>query len=303
MAEGGFLDFNFEYDNDIELNLPYDVDSLEVLELRIIAKANMNTGFCYLALDQTDRILRPIFNTSKGQCCWPKKVLELNLDTLYNFQVMAYPGRDMRSTPFPHCNEDVIIVNEFEEASLKTILSQPPYALQPSLLSHSDIQAIYGSQNSYSPPFPYFKEDNIASEFEEELSFQTLLSPQPPLKCVLCSLAKSDVQDIFGPNVNQENFKFYVDENTNCKSAGILRSKATVFIEYKKTEKKYKCKVECPSGTYTLPVTAIDVNTENIYPDALIVLGLGRPLAGGQGKYPTYCPARCYLIVVGIYPL
>lgn len=284
---------------DIESNLPIPNEgSLVVLELRIIAKTNMNGGFCYLALDQTNgRILRPIFNNSPGQCCWSKKGVELELDNLYNFRVIAHPDHDMYSTPFPHCNEDLIVADFNEEFIL-----QPPLPAPIALLAESDIQAISRPQVSYSMPFLHYNEDMTVPGFEN--GFASLLSPQPALQSLLLPLAKSDVQDIFLPNVIKEHR--YVDENTLCSSAGILRSNAS--IEYNESKKnKYYCKVKCVSGTYNMPVKVIDIgdiDTKHIiYPDALIVLGLGRPLKGRQGKYPPYCPARCFLLVVGIYPL
>ncbi|CAC5379498.1 unnamed protein product [Mytilus coruscus] len=292
MAEGGFPNYMLEYANDnenredIEYNLPIPNDEV-VLELRIIAKTIMKRGFCYLALDQTNgRILRPILKRSKGKWCWPTQSFELELGYVYKFQVITHPDNARRSKPIPQCNEDMIET----EMPLSQTFPQSPLNSSSFVLSDSDLQYIFG----YFTPFPHCNEDMIVTEFVELQQ----ISSQPPLQSLLSS-AKLDVEDIFGSNVIKEHC--YVDENTHCSSAGILR--CTAYLEYNESKTKYCCKVECKSGTYNMPVKVIgieDIDTKPIlYPDALIVLGLGRPFVGKQ----KYCPARCYLLVVGIYPL
>lgn len=99
----------------------------------------MSKGFCYLGLDEsTDRIFRPIFNTSNEKYCWPTNK-QLTLGILYKFNVIAYPNPIDFFTPFPHRNEDMI-VNGF--ACFGTPIHNPVY---PSFshLAKNDIEDIF----------------------------------------------------------------------------------------------------------------------------------------------------------------
>ncbi|CAG2201900.1 unnamed protein product [Mytilus edulis] len=171
----------------------------------------------------------------------------------------------------------------------KTIELEVGHLYNFRVIAHPDDQSI---QRNYMP-FPHKNEDIIVTGFVEELSsFQPLLT-QLPLKSLLLSLARLDIQDIFGPCVIKKHH--YVDENTPCKSAGILRSNASV--KYNNSREKYYCKVKCRSGTYSMPVKAKDILGNCIYSDALIILGLGRPFAGGKRWYPKYSPARSFYLL------
>ncbi|VDH97555.1 Hypothetical predicted protein [Mytilus galloprovincialis] len=146
----------------------------------------------------------------------------------------------------------------------------------------------YPNPTTYFTPFPHRKEDMIVS------GFVCCGLPIPtPVYPSLSHLAKKDIKDIF-KDIKK---KRYVYENTKCSSVGILRSCA--FIQFNEFKKKNYCKILCKSGVYFLPITAMTYDNIGIsYTDALIVLGLGRPY---RGKTDEYDPARCYLIVVGIY--
>lgn len=299
MAKGGNGNFVFKYANDDDeygegiaiesiLANPNDENILGGLALRIIAKTDMGGGFCYLALDETNdqRILRPICKRSQGQYCWPKQSFEFKLDHLYNFQVIAHPKPDTVKCwkPILRFNEDMI------GTEMQTIL-QSPLNSSSYLVPGALLQDMYG----YFTPYPHCNEDLIVTETD----FVELpeVSPQPPLQSLL-SLAKSDVEDIFGSNVIKEHK--YIDEQTDCSSAGILKCKA-LYLEH--NGEKYYCKVRCASGIYNMPVKVIGIGGIDTQPiiyrsDALIVIGLARPFKGDQGQFN---PARCYLLVVGIY--
>lgn len=109
----------------------------------------------------------------------------------------------------------------------------------------------------------------------------------------LLQVAKSDVRDVF----KDIKLKAYVEEQTDCSSAGVIRSEA--MIRFNDYMKKDYCHISCPSGLYSFPITAsefYDIGAE--YRDAVIVLGLGRPFTGRKGQHK---PARCSVLAVGIY--
>ena len=64
----------------IESKAQYDINkqasSLATIPLKllIIAKTKFNAGFCYLGFSQEDQcLIRPIYNTKTGNCCWGRE--------------------------------------------------------------------------------------------------------------------------------------------------------------------------------------------------------------------------------------
>lgn len=88
----------------------------------IIAKSTMNTGFCFLGIDNTNRILRPIITTSAGKCCWSSNT-NLILKQQYLFRVIYHPDDDScYSTPYPHRLEDMVVHEDPEIQQYPAIL-------------------------------------------------------------------------------------------------------------------------------------------------------------------------------------
>lgn len=101
-------------------------------KLRIICKTKMGGGYCYMGLDEDkQRLLRPIFNTKPGACCWSKSS-NFEVGSLVSFEVLHDPSSKTEAdfkTSYPHRNEDmlvekdhVVVVSENTEWSPKSLL-------------------------------------------------------------------------------------------------------------------------------------------------------------------------------------
>jgi len=133
--------------------------------------------------------------------------------------------------------------------------------------------------------FPHKTEDFIVKEnpkfSENERDLYDLLFPT----------AYNSVEEILGNNVkimNMMNGKPYVDEKTECPSAGILYCKGNSFSMCNIWGKK-----RIRMNGLDMAVTAKDCVDNKL--DTLLVLSMGRPFTA-NGKFN---PARCYLLVAG----
>ncbi|XP_052067655.1 uncharacterized protein DDB_G0283357-like isoform X1 [Mytilus californianus] len=204
--------------------------------LRIIAKTNMNNGYCYLGFDEEhERIFRPIFNTNT--CCWPFEK-DFCWKKSYRFLVTLNPDEDKVDflTPYPHCNEDMVVTSIVKEE--KTV----PFNVQ-----------------------------------------------------VLISVAKLDINDIY-LDIKEEKYLF---NNAQSPSVGILKCRSrNVSICSDDHSKDSRFKIHLPSGHYVFPMKGINIDEiPKVDREVLVVFGLGRPYTNRR----SFHPARCYILVVGLF--
>ena len=119
---------------------------------------------------------------------------------------------------------------------------------------------------------------------------------------MLESSSKNSVTEIFPADAVKQNK--YIEELTDCPSAGILRCKVgdiQLYMDYAKSEPN-RCEI---FQDYCFPVKAknresLKAGLENCRPedDLLVLLGLARPFAGTEEN--KFNPRRCYIIVIGI---
>ncbi len=89
----------------------------------IVVKSRMNGGFCYLALNRQDQLVRPIFWTEPNACCWPRST-DLMIGGKYRFEVLRTPDDTTEApTIFPHQSEDTLVlpVSATEVATAKQV--------------------------------------------------------------------------------------------------------------------------------------------------------------------------------------
>ena len=113
------------------------------------------------------------------------------------------------------------------------------------------------------------------------------------------SSSKTSVTEVFPADEIKENK--YIEELTNCPSAGIIRCKVKDISLFKNDYEKDRCKI---FENYDFPMTAkntdslkADLKTRSREDCLLVLLGLTRPFAGEEKKYK---PRRCYIMVIGI---
>lgn len=106
-------DTNDFYSKDFSLKSVQPTKPTSKIVLRIIAKTNMNNGYCYLGFDEEhERIFRPITNTMAGNCCWPLG-RDFCWKRSYRFLVTLHPDDHNVDflTPYPHCNDDLVVTS------------------------------------------------------------------------------------------------------------------------------------------------------------------------------------------------
>ena len=81
------------------------------VSLCILAKTNMNKGYCYIGYSQEDDCLvRPIYRTKQNTCCWDND-MKFDVERWYGF--MAFKNQEeICSTNYPHRLNDVVVVGE-----------------------------------------------------------------------------------------------------------------------------------------------------------------------------------------------
>lgn len=122
--------------------------------LRIIAKTNQYKGYCYLGFDEeNERLFRPIVNTVA--CYWPSRS-NFCLKKSYRFQVSFNPDEHFIDclTPYPHCNEDMIVASVFSEEktspfNVKVLLSVAKPDINEVFLGIKENKFLY--ENTVSP--------------------------------------------------------------------------------------------------------------------------------------------------------
>lgn len=139
-------------------------------------------------------------------------------------------------------------------------------------------------------PLPHRYEDMVVASFvteEDTGQFDSL--------CLL-NKAERDVNEIF-PGIQE---KRYLNENADSRSTGILKCRSENVSIYFNDWDKRRCSIQMDSGSYEFPVTGIDMeNIPDESKDLFVVLGLARP----YNKDSEYVPARCYILVVGLFIL
>lgn len=104
--------------------------SIREVNIRIICKTVMNNGYCYIGYDEGNkRLLRPIFRTQTGQCCWPN-ARNFEIFNSYAFNVLHHPdipAVGYPPTPLPHQRDDLLVIEE-----MRPLSSMHPFS--PSLL-------------------------------------------------------------------------------------------------------------------------------------------------------------------------
>ncbi|CAC5368891.1 unnamed protein product [Mytilus coruscus] len=112
------------YSKDFTLKSVQPNPSTSEIVLRIIAKTKMKNGYCYLGFDEENgRIFRPIINTRV--CCWPVS-RDFCWKNSYRFQVTLNPDEHKEDflTPYPHCNDDMVVTFHVKEEKTETFKVQ-----------------------------------------------------------------------------------------------------------------------------------------------------------------------------------
>lgn len=139
-------------------------------------------------------------------------------------------------------------------------------------------------------PLPHRFEDMVVESFVSEED-----TGQFDPRC-LSNEAKRDVDEIFY-GIEE---KRYLKENTDSPSTGILKCRSENVSIYFNEWGKIRCSIQMDSGSYEFPVTGIDMEENpDESKDLIIVLGLARP----YDKDGEFVPARCYILVVGLFIL
>lgn len=113
---------------------------------------------------------------------------------------------------------------------------------------------------------------------------------------ILMNLAQLDISLLF---TGIQEMKYLI-ENQNSRSAGILRCKSTMVHTYFNDFGQLRCTIQLASGSYDFPLKALqNVKIPENNQDVVVVLGLTRPYT----KNGTFNPARCYILVVGLFVL
>ena len=121
---------------------------------------------------------------------------------------------------------------------------------------------------------------------------------------MLVHSSKTSVTDIFRSDAIKD--KKYIDESTECPSAGVLRCEVSnIKIQNKynfKGELQYRCEI---FQDYDFSLTAqnrdsLEENLADCEPEnrILVLLGLARPFSGTGNN--NFQPRRCYIMVTGI---
>ncbi|KAK3102163.1 hypothetical protein FSP39_009243 [Pinctada imbricata] len=111
-----------DFDDYIDVDIGVHSDVSKYKDLRIICKTKMNMNYCYMAYDeQGKRLLRPIFNTQRNECCWPKDTeTSFDIGSLVTFNVIQYPDDDEDNpTPYPHAYQDTVVERDARPVSPK----------------------------------------------------------------------------------------------------------------------------------------------------------------------------------------
>lgn len=136
----------------------------------------------------------------------------------------------------------------------------------------------------FATPHPHRNEDLVVTSIVKEEK------NEPFNVQILVNVAKPDIQDIF-LDIQEKDYLF---KNTQSPSAGILKCRSrNVFLDYH--SKKSRLRINLSSGHYDFRMKGINIDDiPKVDREILVVLGLGRPLM-------SFHPARCYIIVVGLF--
>lgn len=238
----------------------YEQKVVQMITLRIICKAKMNGGYCYLGVDEgIPRLLRPIYNIEPHKCCWDVNFV---IGSLIEFQVIHHPDNQASNQPltaYPHRNEDLIVNKEttapvlgfeWNPINLLPHCKKNIFEIFPKLTIQQN-QKCFVYENAENAKCP---------------SAGILLAEQKDIK----------IESSF--NEWKQKITKTVHIN-NCKGPN---SNMELRFSYTAVEERLM-----------FPTSQYENNGKSI-----VILGLGRPLKGDLG-YP-FDPPRCYVLVVGI---
>lgn len=245
--------------------------------LIIVAATFMSPGFeCVIGWSEArQEFVRPVttFTTNRS---WP--VGTFIVGRQYRFKVVSlYP----ESSLFPHQTEDVLVLPNPAAQTVPVILVEftafPGSQMEPVPLQIPKIQPIY------------YKESRLYH--------------------LLYESSVHSIPEVFAPAIIAQNR--YIVEGTKCPSVGVLRCLQNEIFFYPYTsvtigngvEIRLRCKIQ----GFDFPVTAQNGNSlfrsriERPVDDnrkILVLLGLGRPFAGGINN--SFTPRRCYILLIGV---
>ena len=139
-------------------------------------------------------------------------------------------------------------------------------------------------------PLPHSNEDTVVEECEDYAETNETASD---FLSGLRAVARTEINAIFSQVLPRK----FVTAKTNTNSVGILRCKEGDIDIFQNHYGKNRCSIR--NQVRDIPLTALEYDkpVASGIRDALVVLGLGRPW-NNDGKCN---PARCYLLVVGIF--
>ncbi|VDI09400.1 Hypothetical predicted protein [Mytilus galloprovincialis] len=137
---------------------------------------------------------------------------------------------------------------------------------------------------NFATPHPHRNEDLVVTSIVKEEK------PEPFNVQILVNVAEPDIQDIF-LDIQEKKYLF---KNAQSPSAGILKCRSSnVYLD--DHSKKSRLRIILSSGHYDFRMKAIKIDDiPKVDREILVVLGLSRPLM-------AFHPARCYIIVVGLF--
>ncbi|CAC5371914.1 unnamed protein product [Mytilus coruscus] len=142
---------------------------------------------------------------------------------------------------------------------------------------------------NFATPHPHRNEDLVVTSIVKEEK------TEPFNVQILVNVAKPDIQDIF-VDIQEKQYLF---NNAHSPSAGILKCRSrNVSLFWDDHSKKSRFRINLSSGHYVFRMKGINIDDiPKVDREILVVLGLGRPFTQER----SFHPARCYIIVVGLF--